>query len=111
MRQAGILAAAGIYALDHHISRLKEDHDHAMLLAQDLEGLPGVRMDIKDVETNIIIFDFNHPRHSIPEFLDALKKRKVLALATRSGIRFVTHKDIGDEDIEKAVSAFRSILG
>jgi len=57
MRQAGIIAAAGVYALEHHVARLAEDHAHAHMLAQALAALPKVRLDPADVETNIVIFE------------------------------------------------------
>ena len=110
MRQVGILAAAGIVALTEMVDRLKEDHTRAKRLASAIAEMPGITLNPDHIDTNIIIFDFNHPRYSIPDFLDALKARGVLALATRGGIRFVTHKDIGDEDIDKAVSVFRALL-
>ncbi|MFC2163866.1 threonine aldolase family protein [Acidobacteriota bacterium] len=111
MRQVGILAAAGIIALSEMIERLKEDHLRAKKLAMAIHELPGITLNPDHVETDIIIFGFNHPRMSILEFLDKMKERNILAAGTSVGrIRFVTHKDIDDEDIERAVSAFREIL-
>jgi threonine aldolase len=110
MRQAGVLAAPGIIALTDMTARLGEDHNRARLLAEGICGLPGVRLDPSSVETNIIIFGFDHPRLTIPEFLGRLKDRNVLALPTSGGIRFVTHKDVGDSDVGKAIEAFRDIL-
>ncbi|MBM3285293.1 MAG: aminotransferase class I/II-fold pyridoxal phosphate-dependent enzyme [Candidatus Aminicenantes bacterium] len=111
LRQVGVLAAPGIIALREMASRLKEDHVRARRLAEAVAGLPSVRLNPEEVETNIVIFGFDHPRISIPDFLASLKQRKVLALATTRGIRFVTHKDIDDEDVDRAVAAFREILG
>jgi threonine aldolase len=111
MRQAGVLAAPGIVALKEMVDRLKEDHKRAKKLALAITELPGVSINPDHVETNIIIFGFNHSQISIPEFLAKLKEQEILALATSGErIRFVTHKDIGDKDIDKAVSAFRRIL-
>jgi len=111
MRQVGILAAAGIVALTEMRERLKEDHERARRLAASIAELPGIRLDPETIETNIVIFGFDHPRHTVPAFLEKLKEDKVLALATPGGnIRFVTHKDVGDEDVERAVGAFRRIL-
>lgn len=110
MRQVGVLAAAGIVALTEMVDRLGEDHIRAKQLAETIAEMPGVKLDPDLVETDIIIFGFNHPRYSIPEFLAKLRERDILALATRGGIRFVTHKDIGDEDIEKAAQAFHELL-
>jgi threonine aldolase len=111
MRQVGVLAAPGIIALTEMTGRLGEDHARAKKLASAVAGLPGVKLNPGDVETNIIIFDLAHPRISIAEFLAELRKRRVLALAPFGGIRMVTHKDIDDEDVERAIAAFREILG
>jgi threonine aldolase len=110
MRQVGILAAAGIVALTEMVNRLKEDHERAKKLALAISELPGIELNPEHIQTNIIIFGFNHPKFTIPAFLEELKKRKVLALATRGGIRFVTHKDISDEDLERTIEAFQQLL-
>jgi threonine aldolase len=110
MRQVGVLAAPGIIALTEMRRRLGEDHARAKKLAGAIAGLPGISLDPSLVETNIIIFGFAHPRYSIPAFLEELKKRGVWALATAGGIRFVTHKDVGDADVDRAVDAFRQVL-
>jgi threonine aldolase len=110
MRQVGVLAAPGIIALTEMTARLGEDHARARKLAKAIAGLPGVRLNLADVETNIIIFDLAHPRVSIAQFLDGLQKRRVLALAPFGGVRMVTHKDIDDEDVERAIAACREIL-
>jgi len=110
MRQVGVLAAPGIVALTEMVSRLKEDHERAKKLARAIAGLPGVILNPDHIETNIIIFGFNHPKISIPEFLAKLKEEKILALAATGGIRLVTHKDVDDNDLERAISAFRKIL-
>jgi threonine aldolase len=110
MRQAGVLAAPGIIALTEMVGRLGQDHARAKKLASALASLPGIRLDPADVETNIIIFGLSHPRVSISEFVAELRKRRVLALALSGGVRFVTHKDIDDEDVERAIAAFKEIL-
>jgi len=110
MRQVGILAAAGIVALNEMIDRLKEDHERAKKLALAIAGLPGIELDPENIHTNIIIFGFNHPKFTIPAFLEELKKKKILALETRTGIRFVTHKDVTDEDVDRTVVAFSELL-
>ncbi len=111
MRQVGVLAAPGIIALTEMRDRLKDDHARAKTLASAIAGLPGISLDPASVESNIIIFGLEHPRYSVPAFLDELKKKGVWAMATKGGIRFVTHKDVGDEDVERAIAAFRAILG
>jgi len=110
MRQVGILAAAGIVALTEMVDRLKEDHQRAKRLAAAVAGLPGVDLEPAAIETNIIIFNFSHPRLSGAEFLAELKNRGILALALTGGIRLVTHKDVDDQDVDRAIAAFREIL-
>jgi threonine aldolase len=110
MRQVGVLAAPGIVALTEMVNRLTEDHDRAKRLALAIAELPGIKLNPEHVQTNIFLFGFNHPGLSVPEFLSKLKEKRVLALATTGDIRFVTHKDIDDEDIERAISAFGEIL-
>jgi threonine aldolase len=111
MRQAGILAAAGIISLTEMIDRLKDDHARAKKLALAIAEMPGIKLDPSTIQTNIIIFGFNHPKLSVPEFMARLKGNQILALVTESGIRFVTHKDIDDNDIDKTISVFHRILG
>ncbi|MEW5901782.1 MAG: GntG family PLP-dependent aldolase [Acidobacteriota bacterium] len=110
MRQVGVLAAPGIIALREMVGRLKDDHGRAQRLAKAIAGLPGIDLRPEDVETNIMIFGFSHPRLSVTAFLAELLKRKVLALATAGGVRLVTHKDIDDEDVERAIAAFQELL-
>jgi threonine aldolase len=110
MRQVGVLAAPGIIALTEMTGRLAEDHARAKKLAQAVAGLSGISLDPAAVETNILIFGYSHPRVSRARFLDEMAARRVLALAVGGGIRFVTHKDIDDEDVDRAVAAFREIL-
>jgi threonine aldolase len=110
MRQAGVLAAPGIIALTEMTGRLGEDHLRAKKLAAAISQRPGIKLDPDEIETNIIIFGFSHPRLSVDDFLAELDRRRVLALATSGGIRFVTHKDIDDEDVERAIAAFKELL-
>jgi threonine aldolase len=110
MRQAGVLAAPGIIALTVMTKRLAEDHGRAKRLAAGIAGLPGVSLDPSAVETNILIFGFSHPRLSSAALLDELAKKCVLALSIAGGVRLVTHKDVDDGDVDRAVGAFREIL-
>lgn len=111
MRQVGVLAAAGIVALNEMVSRLGEDHRRAKRLALEIHDLPGIGLDPEHVETDIIIFKFDHPQLTADELITKLKEKNVLALATPAkDIRFVTHKDIDDEDVEKAIAALREII-
>jgi len=110
MRQVGVLAAAGIVALTEMVGRLSEDHQRAKRLAGAIAGLPGIDINPGLIETNIIIFNFAHPRLSVAELLTELKNRGILALALTGGIRLVTHKDVDDSDVDRAAEAFREIL-
>jgi threonine aldolase len=109
MRQAGVLAAAGLHALDHHIARLADDHARAARLAEALADSPLFELDPATVETNIVIASLRLPDSS-ESILDGLKERGVLAGAMGEGrIRFVTHLDIDDAAIDRAVAALREL--
>jgi len=110
MRQVGVLAAPGIIALSDMRGRLPEDHGRARAFAEGISDLPGIKINPENVDTNIVIFGFEHPKYSVVDFLTRLKEENILALATTGGIRFVTHKDVGDDDVEKAVRVFRKLL-
>ncbi len=111
MRQVGVLAAPGIIALTEMTARLKDDHARAKRLAQGIHGLPGISINPEAVQTNIIIFGFDHPAITVPAMLEKMKDMGILALAVSGGIRMVTHKDVGDEDVDRAIKAFGDILG
>ena len=112
MRQVGIIAAAGIYALDHHFERLKEDHQNAKRLAVSLKEFKGVSIDPRHVETNIVIFDVANTRMTALQVAEAMKKESILIHAIgKTQIRLVTHLDVTAEDIEKALKAFKKVLG
>jgi len=106
MRQAGYLAAAGIYALDHQVERLRDDHAHARQLSAAFADLPYVA-NIRPVQTNIVIFDLVPPL--LPAvFLDYLLKNNVKASAFGpQTIRFVTHLDVLPEMINKAIEILK----
>ena len=108
MRQAGYLAAAGIYALDHHVERLALDHRKARVVAEVLAKQAGVA-ELLPVETNIVIFRLE-PAIAAPAFLRQLGARGILALAVRpQTIRFVFHLDISDSQVEAVIDALRSL--
>lgn len=95
MRQAGILAAAGLYALEHNIERLAEDHANARALAEGLAALPGISIDAAAVETNMVYFNLLDERWSGAAFSGALKRAGILANATGPRtMRMVTHLDV-----------------
>ena len=110
MRQVGVLAAPGIIALTEMVARLKDDHARARALARGIAELPGIEIDPAAVETDIVIFGFEHPKLTCESLLEKMKERGILALAVSGGIRMVTHKDVGDADVERAVKAFQEIL-
>lgn len=107
MRQSGILAACGIVSLTQMVDRLPEDHRRARALASALEPVPGLTIDWETVQTNMVVVKTESPAS---EWLAALESQKVLALALGpNSIRLVTHGDIDDEKVERAVAAFRAI--
>ena len=111
MRQVGVLAAAGIVALDQMVDRLQEDHDNAHLLAAGIAEIPGLSLDPKTVHTNIVFFDFVASHMTIDQFLSELSKSGVLMLSLATGrIRAVTHYGIERTDVEKAVQAMRQAM-
>jgi threonine aldolase len=111
MRQAGIIAAAGIYALDHHIERLKEDHENAKRLAFGLGELQGVSIRPEQVETNIVIFDVTHTGKTASWLAEALKREGVLIHPFgKTQIRMVTHLDVTRQDVDTALRAFGKAL-
>jgi threonine aldolase len=102
MRQSGIVAAAGLYALDHHVDRLADDHARARRLAEGLAELPGVEIDSASVETNIVIFGVP----DAPAFCAALEREGVGMLPVGPDrVRAVTHLDVDDGGIERALEA------
>jgi threonine aldolase len=112
MRQAGVLAAAGLVALEHGPKRLKEDHDNAQLLAQKLSRVPGLSLNPDKVQTNIVIFSVKPSGLSAGEFLSQIKSRDVLAVPVdRDRVRMVTHVDVSRADVENAADIVASVLG
>lgn len=109
MRQVGYLAAAGIYALDHHIERLKDDHQRARILAAALSKLPFVT-DIRPVKTNILIFDLI-PSVTAEAFLEKLAAHHIFASAFgKHTVRFVTHLDFTDEMLDIVLETFEMLF-
>jgi threonine aldolase len=110
MRQAGFLAAAGIHALDHHVERLRLDHEKAKATARVLESLAAVT-GMRPVETNIIIFDLADAPLT-ERFLAHLRQREVLAPAVgQNTVRFVFHLDVSDAQVNALHDALRSFAG
>ena len=111
MRQAGILAAAGIYALERHVARLKIDHEHAKKLARQLQHISAIQIAPQHVETNIVIFDIVDEHRSPAELVAALKEHGVLINAVGGqSYRAVTHLHITDKQIDEAADVFANVL-
>jgi threonine aldolase len=111
MRQAGVLAAAGLLALEKSPGRLHEDHANARHLAEGLARLPGVEVDLAKVQTNIVIFDVTGTGRTAADISGALAKRNVLANPTdKYSIRMLTHCDVDRAGIDRALAAFREAL-
>lgn len=111
MRQAGVLAAAGLIALEHGAQRLHEDHANARFLADALGQMPGVRIDPAAVHTNILIFEIARPGLTSPEVTRRLMEQNVLASGiNQQTIRLVTHMDVDRAGCERAVEALRTVF-
>ncbi|SRR5579883_64166 len=111
MRQAGVLAAAGIYALDHMVDRLAEDHDNARALAEGLAAIPGIRIAQAEVQTNIVYTDIAGTGMGAEQFSARLKEAGVLCAGGGTTVRFVTHYGIERADIDQALSRTQQALG
>ncbi|QTN23627.1 low-specificity L-threonine aldolase [Rhizobacter sp. AJA081-3] len=105
MRQAGILAAAAMHALDHHIDRLADDHVRARRLADGLQGLPGVN--VQSPQTNMVFIEL--PRERAAGAVAALREQGVLSTGLYQ-LRLVTHLDVNDQDIDTAIAVLRQAL-
>jgi threonine aldolase len=112
MRQVGILAAAGIVALETGPQRLAEDHANARLLAAALDSIPGIKIDPERVQTNILVFDISATGMKSSDLLSRLTRRGVLANQINPRlVRFVTHKDVTRQDCEAALVQVRAVVG
>ncbi len=112
MRQAGVLAAAGLVALEESPKGLKRDHENARCLAEGLAQIPGITLDPKTVVTNIVRFEVAGTGHTAADICAELKKRGILAGPfAKHAIRMVTHYDVDRTGIEAALAALREILG
>ena len=111
MRQAGVIAAAGIVALTEMVERLAEDHANARLLAEGLASIPGLRVDLGRVQTNLVRFELVATHIAPPDFLTNLQARGVL-MGSMGGriMRAVTHYGVSAADIPQAVAAVREVL-
>jgi threonine aldolase len=111
MRQSGIIAAAGIYALEHNIERMADDHTSAKRLARRLAQIPGIDIDAGDVETNLVFFDVSGTGRSAPEIMQALLERGIhIGASTPTRMRAVTHLDISEAMVDEAADALAELL-
>lgn len=110
MRQAGVLAAAGLVALERSPTRLSEDHLNARRLAEGIADLPGISLDPESVATNIVIVDVAGTGKTGAEIASALTEMGVRSGSFGSRVRMVTHYDVSAADIDKAVAAFGAVL-
>lgn len=102
MRQAGILAAAGLYALSENVERLALDHALAKDLARRLDARAGLACPEEEVDTNLVMVRVEHPRYTAEKLAEALQGEGILVMALSSDqLRFVTHLDVGPEDVER----------
>ncbi|QCO00027.1 low-specificity L-threonine aldolase (plasmid) [Azospirillum argentinense] len=111
MRQSGILARAGIYALENNVARLMDDHVNASILAEGLSTIDGIRMDQSSVWTNIVVFEFEDPSVATDTFTHMLAERGVRMSTIAYGrVRAVTHMHITRRDVLDAVEAVRRVM-
>lgn len=112
LRQAGIIAAGGLYALRHHVERLADDHAHARLIAETLAACPQVEIDLDSVQTNIIFFRLRPGPLTATELCRRLGEYEIVCGARADGmVRFVTHLDVSREQAESVCEALRQVLG
>lgn len=117
MRQAGVIASAGHFALEHHVERLADDHRRARLLAEELAGMPGVEVALDRVQTNLVYFGLaeDHPLARIDAagrsaLVEALAEQGVLITGGVHRLRAVMHLDVDDDGLQYTLDTFRSVL-
>jgi threonine aldolase len=110
MRQAGIIAAGALYALEHHIERLAEDHENAQILAGAIRAAPGLRLVPDAVDTNIVIFEVDAELGTAQSLVEECQRHGVLVLAVAPTlVRAVTHLDVSRADVQRAAELLQSI--
>jgi threonine aldolase len=111
MRQVGIIAAAGLYALKHNISRLADDHRRARKLAEALSEIGPLKIDLDTVQTNIVVIDVAESGFSVEECTLLLERQGVLVVPFgRTTVRAVTHLDLDDADVDKSITVFKKVF-
>ncbi len=110
MRQAGIIAAAALYALEHHVERLAEDHAKAQVLAEAVRQCPGLELVSDAVDTNIVIFHIDPKLGTAQQFATRLQEQGVLTFdIAGQSLRMVTHLDVSREDVQLAAEAIKKL--
>ncbi len=116
MRQAGVLAGAGLYALEHNVARLGDDHTRARALAEAIDACDGMTVDLERVQSNLIYFDLDcdHPLAALqadgrPLVVSRLEERGVKVVGGPHRLRAVTHLDVDDDALTHAINAFRTV--
>lgn len=108
MRQAGVIAAAALYALEHHVERLADDHANARIIAEAVRATPGLRLEPDVTDTNIVIFSVAAELATAHQFVAALAERGVQTLAvSKTRVRAVTHLDVSREQVAAAAKVIR----
>lgn len=111
MRQVGILAAAALYALEHHRARLTEDHRHARILAEGLAAIAGVQIDLASVQTNIVMIDLTATKRDAATVVTQLREEGVAVVPFgKHVLRAVTHLEISEEAIARTLSVFKKMF-
>lgn len=110
MRQVGILAAAVLYALDHHIERLADDHRNAQVIAQAVADTPGLRLEPAEVDTNLVWFEIDRALGTAHDVAAELKEHGILVYASGQTARACTHLDVSSADAEKAAEAIHAVV-
>jgi threonine aldolase len=112
MRQAGILAAAALHALDHHVERLAEDHRNAQVIAGAIADTPGLRLTPPVVETNLVWFEVDPDLGTAKDVAAALKEKGILVHTSgQQAMRACTHLDVSAAQAERAADAIRRVVG
>jgi threonine aldolase len=111
MRQVGILAAGALYALDHHVERLADDHRNAQVIAQAIMDTPGLRLDPPEVETNLVWFEVDPDLGSAKDVAAVLKQQGVLVIPVGArNLRACTHLDVSAAQAERAADTIRKVV-
>ncbi len=111
LRQAGVPAAAALYALDHHIARLSLDHEHARLLAQRIAEVDGLSIDLESVETNLVFFEIDPARGTAAQLAAALKQRGVhIGAIGPQRLRACTHLDVCEDQVLEAAAVLADVM-